>query len=52
MDPQDTHIWPIILCSSWKTLEHLLFGKGSVLCTISVNSPLLLDKKIPGILQS
>jgi hypothetical protein len=48
MDPQDTHIWPIILCSSWKTLERLLFGKGSVLCIISVIAPLLLHKnKIP-----
>lgn len=45
MDPQDTLIWPIILCSSWKTLELLLFGKGSVLCTVSVNSLLLLYKK-------
>ena len=44
-DPQDTRIWPIILCSSWKTLERLLFGKGSVLCTNPVIAPLLLYKK-------
>jgi hypothetical protein len=48
MGPQDTHISPIILCSSWKTLELLLSGKGSVLCTVSVISPLLLYKyKLP-----